>query len=266
MRIESGPNTERIVRNSLFFILIAVFGFLFIKDGYGGYQKNNLQEHLDSLETDDRARAAEARVYDQVNTKNTEALNDIAAKAVSKVTLTGQRAALAESLGGPPSVETPDAIYYFGPDYRIKFPIKNGKLMNPVGSPAAHKMTDIKFQRIIGWALSAVALISLVQLIRILTTNCVLDDDGLKYRYKGRVNWDQMKSLESSLFTKKGWVDLVYSTPGGDRRMRLDEYHFKLFPDIIAEICSRKGFDDPVAAEKRTKAQEAAAKQDARQA
>ena len=55
-----------------------------------------------------------------------------------------------------------------------------------------------------------------------------------------------MKALETSRFTKKGWVDLVYDDNGVEREMRLDEYHLAAFEEIIDAICVRKGFANPL--------------------
>lgn len=261
MRIESGPKTERIVRNSIFF-LMTLYGLYFLYDGYWGYEAENFEEHLQALEPAERETARSARRYPNVNTKQRDELVEKAERVVSKLGVAAQRAEMEAAFGGPPSYESPSAVYYFGPDFRLKFAIRNGSLREPVGSSTAHKMTDLRWQKMIGWGMLCVSIASLVVIVRVLMTRCVLDDNGLAYRFKGRATWDEMKSLESSRFLKKGWVDLVCSKPGaGEQRIRLDEYHLKHFPEIIAEICSRKGFEDPVAKEREMKARQAAASQ-----
>ncbi|HWL92561.1 MAG TPA: hypothetical protein VNT79_03420 [Phycisphaerae bacterium] len=255
MSIVSGPTTERIVRNGLFFLMIAGFGVAFLYDGYRGYPAKNFDEHIASLDIANRENARSAPVYPAVTVESA----DTASKVSTKFRMADQREALAQLYSGPPSFETAEAIYYFGPDYRMKFPIAGGKLQTPVGSATKHNRTDIRAQKMLGWLLAGGAALVSFFLAGILLTNFVLDDAGIRYRFKGAATWDQMKSLESSRFTKKGWVDLVCDKGGAEKRMRLDEYHLKRFTEIIAEICRRNGFEDPVAKEKAFKAQQAGA-------
>lgn len=255
MTIESGPSTERIVRNGLFFLMIVGFGVAFLYDGYTGYESANFAEHIQSLDTAEREKAASAPVYPSVTIKNVEE----AAKAVSKITPASQREHLVQLYGGPPSYETADAIWYFGPDYRVKFPLSGNRLLQPIGTITKYKNTDIRLQRLIGWALAGAAVVVGLFMTSVVLTHCRLADDGLSYRFKGRATWDEMKSLETTRFLKKGWVELVCHGTGGERRIRLDEYHLKRFPEIVAEICRRKGFEDPVAKEKAMKAKQAEA-------
>ncbi|MBK8269335.1 MAG: hypothetical protein IPK83_13925 [Planctomycetes bacterium] len=260
MPIESGPTTERIVRNMLFFLMIAEFGASFLYDGYVGYEAKNFEEHLQSLDAADRERARAGRIYEFVNTQNTAAIDEKIPAILNKLSPASQRAELERVFGGPPSFESNDAVYYFGPDYRIKFVVKNGMLRDPVGKPVAHKMTDLRWQKVIGWLLSVGAVVTAIFLASIIVTKCVLDEQGIRYRFKGRASWDEMMSLESTRFQKKGWIDLVCVANGkGEKRIRLDEYHLKRFADIIAEISRRKGFEDPVAIEKAMKAKQAEA-------
>ncbi len=55
-----------------------------------------------------------------------------------------------------------------------------------------------------------------------------------------------MKALETEMFDKKGWVDLVYDENGAERDIRLDEYHLARFDEVIDAICERKGFRNPL--------------------
>ncbi|MBX3395125.1 MAG: hypothetical protein KF841_07120 [Phycisphaerae bacterium] len=257
MHIESGPKTERLVRNGLFFLMVAGFGAAFLYDGYKGYEKANFEEHLKAIDPQDRDAASRAVVYSRINSSREKEISQEITTITSKLSASAQRDAMIAAFGGPPSFESSDEIYYFGPDYRIKFTVRGGMLYEPVGKTTGHKMTDLISQRIIGWVLAAVGVVTSVFLIRIMLTHCRVDDTGMTYRFVGHVKWEDMKSLESTRFIKKGWVDLVWADGGAERRVRLDEYHLKRFPEIIAAICKKKGFDDPVAKEQAMKAAKA---------
>lgn len=252
VRIESGPTRERIVRSSLMFLLFAGGGIWFAYDGWKGYPEANFREHLETLPTEEREQAKNAVIYPNVCQETWEQ----AKEAFRKVGLTNQRKALEELYGGPPSHETTQAWYYFGPDFRVKIPLKGGRIDQPVPQIAVKRNLDIAVQRGVAIGLGLVSFVVLIHVIRVVTTHLVLDENGLTYRGKGSVAWDHMLALNSERFRKKGWVDLVYSNNGNERKLRLDEYHLARFSDVMAEICSRKGYQDPVELEKSEKAAE----------
>lgn len=238
--------------------MVVGFGAAFLYDGYKGYEKANFEEHLKALDPQDRDKASHAVVYPKINSSREKEISQEITAITSKLSAAAQRESMIAAFGGKPSFESSDEIYYFGPDYRIKFTVRGGMLYEPVGKTTGHKMTDLISQRIIGWVLAAISVVTGIFLIRIALTHCLIDDTGMTYRFVGRVKWEDMKSLESTRFLKKGWVDLVCANGAAERRVRLDEYHLKRFPEIIAAICSRKGFEDPVAKEKAMKAAKAA--------
>lgn len=255
-RIESGPTTERRVRTTLIFLMFAVFAGWFAKDGWFGYPGENFREHLEALPVELRDDAANARVYDSVN----DASVNEAQSALNKFDAKAQRQALEELFGGPPSHEDEEALYYFGPVWRVRADLgKGGKLKKIVATDTQKSATSIAWQKRLGVGLTAFALIILVHLIRVFRTRLVVDEKGIHLAGRKPVVWDEIRSLKSDRFEKKGWVDLIYERDGEERTLRLDEYHLAAFPAAIAEICSHKGFEDPVALEKARKEAEASA-------
>jgi len=248
MRIESGPTTERQVRNGLMFLMVAVFAVWFARDGWRGYASNNFRQYLNELPPEHREAAAKAPIYLTVK----EATTAQAKAAVDQREPRAVRDALIALYGGPPSFETPEAWYYYGPAWTIRIPIKNGRPAgDPIPTKPAHTETDLLTQRAISVCLSVLAVYLAIHLIRVRMTRAVVDDAGLKLRGRAPIAWDEMRRLDTGRFNEKGWLDLYYERDGDEKRVRLDEYHFAKFDEIIAEVCRRKGFPDPVVAMKR---------------
>lgn len=249
-RIESGPTKERIVRSSLMFTLFAVGAVWFAYDGWKGYPDKNFREHIESLPPEDREKAKESAVYPEVSEETLRS----AQEAVRKIGLDNQRNALEDLYGGPPSYENDQTLYYYGPYFRVEFPIKNGSLGELVPQATEKRQLDIAVQQWLAVGLAVFSLFVLIHVLRVIFTQLTLDENGLSYRGKGSISWKDMTALEADRFREKGWVDLVFSDNGRERRLRLDEYHLKAFNDVIAAICTQKGFEDPVELEKAEKA------------
>jgi hypothetical protein len=249
MRIESGSTKERKVRTALFVVLCAGMGGWFAYDGWIGYPEKNRREHIGALPFENRAEAADAKIYSSVTAESLAQ----AKKARNKVDIASQRKALAELYGGPPSFEDDQVWYYFGPTYRVKVVLKDNKPQRVVGVSAEKSSGEIHTQRWLSACLGLVAVILLSLLVRVWRTHLVLDDQGLSFGRRRSIAWADMKSLKTGRFLKKGWLDLVYKADGAERRIRLDEYHLAQFDEVIAAICTEKNFEDPVVAEKAQK-------------
>ncbi len=245
-RIESGPTRERIVRTALLLILLGGFGAAFVYDGWYGYPGENLEEHLKALPAEERDKARDARVYGSVRQES-----ETAAKAVlNRIGVAEQRKALAALFGGPPSYESRDAWHYFGPAFRVKYELEGSEARRFSAQASAKSATSIRWQKVIGIVRGLGTVAVLIHLLRVLSSKAVLDADGLRIGRRPPIPWEGMAALEDGSFRKKGWVDLVYSLDGRTQRLRLDEYHFARFAEIVGRICEKKGFVDPVAAEK----------------
>ncbi len=244
MRIESGPTSERKIRTLLMLIMVGGFSIWFAYDGFIGYPAKNFDEHLQQLPTDLREEAASARIYESVTADTLAAAQGAAGKFDEQK----QKAALEQLYGGPPSFETSDKWYYFGPCFRVDVTLSSGKL-TVRGSATEKTETSILWQKLLSLALGVGAVVLLLFWLRIVRTRLVLDDAGLTYRGKGPIRWDDMKALRISEFAKKGWVDLVYDDHGTERALRLDEYHIAKFDATIDAICSNKAFENPLPVE-----------------
>lgn len=244
MRIESGPTTERVIRNTLLFIFIALFAVWFAYDGWRGWPEQNHREFLEQIPVDERPLAAKGPIYDTVTEKSV-----VQAEACLRqgTGVAAQKAALAKLYGGPPSYENVRAWYYFGSVYRVTIPLElGGPTMNATGQRGQRGAYDLIFQKCLAIGLGAFALYIAWFVMRVRSARLVLDEVGLIYRDKGPIRWEDMKALEISRFARKGCVDLVYNDNGTERSLRLDEYHVAAFEDVIDALCARTGFENPL--------------------
>lgn len=246
MPIESGPTGERKVRTSLLFLMVLVFGLWFAYDGWIGYPSENYRENLEQLPSDQRESIRELRIYATVNEASTSSANHLIKKYPRDPA--GARSKIEALFGGPPSFETKDTIYYFGPAYRVIIPsdFKSATDRKAMGRATEKSATDILFQKILGVGLVVFAGYLLYFVLRVRGTRLVLNETGLQYRGAGPISWEAMRELDISNFSRKGHVDLVYDDNGSQRTLRLDEYHLEKFDEVIDEICARKGFENPL--------------------
>jgi hypothetical protein len=245
MRIESGPTGERKVRTLLMFLMVAVFGVWFGYDGWTGYPAANLQQHLDQLRTEEGVQVESVPIYPKV----TAEMASPAREAIKKFDLAGQRAELERVFANPPSYEGSEAWYYLGPAHRIVFPLENGRLTKAISHESQHTALDILLQKVLAAILGVTGVYLAWHLTRVVRTRLVLDDEGIVYRGRGAVKWNDMRALRTEAFAKKGRLDLVYQGDGVARTMRLDEYHLARFDAVIDAICQRKGFENPLPVE-----------------
>ncbi len=114
-----------------------------------------------------------------------------------------------------------------------------------------------------------VGLILLFQLFRVLNTLVELTDAGLYTNSQGGMRFggsplvpiDSITALRTEDFKKKGTVEVVYKLDNGiEGSFGLNDYVHQAFPRIIGEICTRRGFENPIEAQRKQAEDEPAAK------
>lgn len=240
MLIESGPNAERKVRSTLLFLLVAIFAVWYAYDGWVGYEKNNVREFLKTLPADQRPPSGHIPIYTSVNEENIERVKELRLGAHDD-----PEAAIGTIFGGSPSLKTPDAWYYVGQGHWFRFAVQNNR---PTGELKVerlqHTATDIRWQKNFAYGLAVLSAAALFYVIRVRMARARLDDSGLSLNGGPVITWDSMKRLDTERFRAKGWVDLYHGDP--EEPTRIDEYHFKVFDEIIEAVCARKGFENPL--------------------
>jgi hypothetical protein len=83
----------------------------------------------------------------------------------------------------------------------------------------------------------------LVRAVRAARLRAVIDEEGLSYGGR-RIAFADMKDLRD--YNRKGWVDLYYQDGEREQRLRIDNQKIAKFEEIVALLCEREGFDNPL--------------------
>lgn len=95
------------------------------------------------------------------------------------------------------------------------------------------------------WAIfpALFGLVGVYKLIKTIGLRAVLDDEGFSVGDL-KIGFGDMTSLSG--YSRKGWVDLNYTSDGTTGKYRLDNQRIERFDEIVTEICARKSFDNPL--------------------
>lgn len=246
-RIESGTTAEHRIRIGIFLGMCVVFALYFGYDGLYGYPNQNLKWARQSLRTMVSVPAEQADTA-TVNNKVVKANLD---RVRERVRDGMTEAELKELLGEPAAVSKAElgtvTHWYVGPAALVGLALRDGRVTavqqtkeNPVKSE-----NDIFWQKAFGIGVGLIALLTGLYFIRISTMRTVLDDQGLSIKGK-RMAWDEITGLDTTDYSRKGWLDVLYQREGRQLRCRLDSYHTRRFDDIVNELCARKGIPSPI--------------------
>lgn len=249
-RIETGTTNERKVRTLIFVLMLTAFGLYFLYDGFKGYPAKNLEflrQKLPAAPTKPLA----------TNPKITKAsLEELKARAQADLKPI-PRAELLELLGEPAYEDAAkQELYFIGPAVFCRIQLRDGslKLDYPeqwertvfAEESDKYRESDIEGQKLWAKIVLIAAVIGLIQLIRIVRTKVVVDDEGLLYNGR-RIAWDAMTALDISKYRQKGWVDLEYRDGEETEVLRIDNYKVNAFRDVVSALCARKAFPSPFA-------------------
>lgn len=226
MQIISGPlpgyRNRLLIATVLFLGAAGWFGW----DGWRGYAAANLAEMKSLLPSDAQGKVVmDPRVTKEFHGTTLEVIKG--------------------DLVSEPPVSSPTEARYFGIDGYLTMP--NDSRGMAEWKTVRHSKTDILLQKIIAFVLLGVGLIVLFRLIGALQLRVVLDDAGLRLSSGQTVSWEAMRSLSTDRYRDKGWVDLEYDAGGQAGKYRIDSYQLAEFDAIVDEICTRKGFQNPLA-------------------
>ncbi len=254
-RIETGTTGERWIRCALFIGMFSVFGGWFAYDGWVKYPSKNLEAFKQELPKEGQSgnitinpRVTLARV---VPFKAALRHRDGGVDPQAKDTVVTPNQ-LVTALGDPAFEDRATGhMYFIGPALLVVARPVEGKLRLESDlelKPSKERTEkDIQGQKSTAIILAVVVVIALIQLVRILTTCVIVDDQGLNYNGKA-IAWDAMTGLDASRYREKGWVDLEYKSGEEVDALRLDNYKIREFEAVVTAICERKGFANPITA------------------
>jgi hypothetical protein len=109
--------------------------------------------------------------------------------------------------------------------------------------------SDLLVQKLLASLLGVAALIPLLLVVREISRQYELNDEGLVMPGHGRIPYDRMIGIDASSFASKGIVRLKYlDAAGGERTAVLDEERIEKFDEIVTALCRLKGWPVETAA------------------
>ena len=251
--ITSGSTTERIVRTSLVTLLAIGAALYCFYDGYVRYPMKNLRRAVQEL--DPQPEVLQELIIPEINadTAGTVSTGVFLRDMIARFGEPGwrvERISYKRDENGALTEEIDEIIRqarFFGPAGQIILDLDPADRVKHVRYERAmlHGETDLFTQKAMGIGVSFVALLLVLQWFRVMVAKAALTNEGIKLTVRPLVPFDAMTALRAEHYGKKGWVDLDYELDGRAGTLRLDDYKIKAFPEIIAEICRRKGFEDP---------------------
>ena len=236
--IRSGTTTERIVRTTLLVVLTNGFAIAFLWDGYVGYARENAEQLVGSL-------GLKPDPFPAI----TPELTSVEARRFVQEVSPGTNAAAVKALLGEPTLDHGDDIYYLGPGGNLRIRLDRGRVTGVKWVDGIHPESELAHQRWIGYGLGALGVLFILHFIRVVTTCVTLTNEGLKIRGRPLIPFAAMDALQADRSGRSGRVELEYSLAGRRGLLRLDQYVVKHLPAIVAAICERKDFTNPLKAD-----------------
>ncbi len=226
--IISGTSSERKGRTIFITIMLVAFSAWYFYDGTVKYPKDNLSAARDAL----NPRPEELPPISP----------DIHRQTAANIAPGEPIDAVVARLG-PPGWQHSDERRWFAPGGQVKVTVRNGTVSDAEWIDGKF---DTTVQLWIGSIMGVLGFAMLVQLVRVLRTRVVLDDNGLHLGSKPPIPFDAMSKIDASRYKEKGWVTLYHSSDARERQTRLDCDVIDLFRPIIEAICARKSWDSPL--------------------
>lgn len=253
--IRSGTTTERIIRTGILtFVLLGYSAWSFY-DGWVGYPRKNIEQLVENLaEVPDILPEIDALVTGDRTRQLHDRIQNRAKRAEPPITENDVLTTL-----GTAAVREDGKTYYFGPGGMATVTWLGGAATRVRWWDAPKNESDLFIQIVIGAVIGLGGLILLFQLLRVLNTRVELTDAGLYTNSQGGMRFggsplvpiDSITALGTEDFKKKGTVEVVYKLDNGiEGSFGLNDYVHKAFAQIIGEICTHRGFENPIETKK----------------
>lgn len=245
-RIQTGTTGERKIRTAIFVAMMVVFAVFFYKDWKWGYAAKNLEKLKEKLPVTPAKPVATNPAIMRINL-------EVLKKKIEEQRQSMTREEVQAALGEPAAEEMKEGkqyLYYIGPAVYATLVLSDGKLVYHgkevvlAEETTLHPEASIGQQGLFFKVLVVLSVLGMVQLIRVIRTNVVVDDEGLIYNGQ-KIAWDAMIALNSARYREKGWVDLEYKDGEETDTLRIDNYKVNAFRPVVSAICEKKGFTVP---------------------
>ena len=235
--IRSRVTLEQIVRKGILVLMVTGFCVSFAYDGWNRYPRKNAAQIVKTL-------VPRPESVPAIN----PAVTRKAATSLEKRAKPFPLGVVVQQFGKPGWRSKDEATaYYFGPAGVLTLSTVADTVIDAKYRDAGYKSEfDLLVQKGLAVVLAVLGIPLLVHYVRVLTFTTNLTDAGLKLRGKPLVPFEAMTSIDAERFKEKGWVDIRYTRDGVEGILRLDEYWIRRLPDIMAAICERRGFANPL--------------------
>lgn len=236
MTIESRTTNDRRNRIMIFVVMCLFFAGWFAHDGYKTYPAKNIKWARQSLQR------VGTLPEPKDMTTNPKALEENLKQIKPGMSLADVKAIL-----GEPTYQEGQDYCYIGPASYGWFKIASDNVVSveEVKQNTEPSESDIQNQKYFALVAAIIGMVALGHLIRAMGTRYILNDVGLTIGSK-RITWENMASLETGEYEKKGWLDLKYKAGHDELTVRLDSYLIDKFNEIVTVICEKKGFESPI--------------------
>lgn len=229
--IHSGTTGGRIARATLLVILINGFAVAYLWDGYAGYARENVRVLVESL----------GLPTDPLPTIDPELTETEGPDLAGEMTETGTTTAVTARLGEP-ALRHGNDMYYFGPAGHLRIRTVRDRVTEAAWRGGTHSAADLRWQRLIGFVLAVVGLVTIVHFVRVVTTRASLTEEGLSIGRRPTIPLEAITGFSVSSRDRDDVVNIEYVLDGKSCTVRLDSYVIKETPAIVAAIRERKGF------------------------
>lgn len=240
--LESGPARTDSIWNGAFTLLCIGMAAWFFYDGAIGWVAKNREVAKQKLTA---LWDAGQKIPDAWGDNPADPANEAAAVRAANPS---KIADVEARLGKAKLVKTsgPETVHFYISDYgSVEVPVTNGVIQvdRIRGATWGHTRDDI--QRQYYWAILPILglLYILPKFLRSATLRCSIDDDGMTYGGR-RIPFAAMTAFKD--YSPKGWVDLHYDTGSAATHIRIDNQKIAKFDEIIALVCEKKGFVNPL--------------------
>lgn len=230
--VESGPSTERIVRNLLLLLILVIFAAAFLLDGFFGYAYNNVHQLAKSLgKTDEPLPKTDLRLTAEAGRRHGA---EIAAGT--------PRDEVAQRLG-PPAFRLESEEYYVGPGGHLRAQYNHDRLTSIDWIDGIHSETDIAWQRWIGFVLTAFAGGLAVSFSRVLRGRVRVTDEWLQIDKAPPVACSSIRRIYLDPESVKGRVLIECESEGRPGAYILDAYRVKHLDAVIDALQQATGIE-----------------------
>lgn len=234
--VRSGTSVERMARSFALFALVAIFGGMFLYDGFIGYPRKNIET-----------------VFRQILGKEVpETLPPFTPNADERAAESIQSGAKIESVDqqlGQDYADDGNQRVYFGNGGYLQVEYAAGTVTRAIWTDGPEKSpVDLATQKALGIALGLVALFFFVQFLRVASTRASVTKEGLKLDRGPTIPFQQIMAVKQG--AHDGEFEIEWKNPAGDdahntETIRLDRYKYARLTQIVDAVCLRAGLPHP---------------------